>query len=114
MLLGLDAKIRYVAINQRGAIEEMLQSEQHPSFNPAETDRMEELIVNPVALELFARRGNLDLGGCRFLIVRYGVQFQVILRWAEGHVSIGVEANGDPVRIAECAATALSSCARRS
>ena len=57
----------------------MLQAEGHPSFNPPETDRMEELIVNPVALELFARRGNIDLGGLRFLVVRYRLQFQLIL-----------------------------------
>jgi len=34
VLLALDRKIRYVAINQLGAIDEMLQSEAHPSFNP--------------------------------------------------------------------------------
>jgi hypothetical protein len=72
-----------------------------PSFNPPETDRMEELLVNPVALELFTRRGNLDLGGVRFLIVRYGLQFQVILPCPGGHVSLGVEADGDPVAIGE-------------
>jgi hypothetical protein len=104
-LLALDGRIRYVAVNQNGAIAEMLQ--RLPSFNPPETDRMEELVVNPVALELFARRGNLDLGGLRFVIVRYGLQFQVILPCASGHVSIGVEADGDPVAIAERVASAL-------
>ena len=78
-LLAIDPKVRYVAVNQRGGLEEMLQAEGHPSFNPPETDRMEELIVNPVALELFARRGNIDLGGLRFLVVRYRLQFQLIL-----------------------------------
>ena len=100
-LFALDEKIRYAAVNQRGVIDEMLQRDGHASFNPPETDRMEELIVNPVALELFARRGNLDLGGVRFLIARYGMQYQVILPWRAGHVSVGVEAEGDPVAIAE-------------
>lgn len=107
-LLALDSKVRYVAVNQRGTIEEMLQAEDHPSFNPSETDRLEELIVNPVALELFARRGNLDLGGLRFLVVRYGLQFQLILPWREGHVSIGIEAAGEAVAIAVRAAAVLS------
>jgi hypothetical protein len=105
-VLALDPGIRYVAINRDGAIAEMLQS--LPSFNPAETDRMEELLVNPVALELFTRRGNLDLGGVRFLIVRYGLQFQVILPCRGGHLSIGVEADGDPVAIAERAAALVA------
>ena len=107
-LLALDPKIRYVAVNRNGAIAEMLQGEEHPSFNPPETDRMEELLVNPVALELFSRRGNLDLDGLHFLIVRYGLQFQVILPCAGGHVSVGVEADGDPVAIAECVGARLS------
>jgi hypothetical protein len=105
-VLALDPGIRYVAINRDGAIAEMLQ--RLPSFNPAETDRMEELLVNPVALELFTRRGNLDLGGVRFLIVRYGLQFQVILPCHGGHLSIGVEADGDPVAIAERAAALVA------
>jgi len=108
-VLALDPKVRYVAVNQRGALEEMVQGEGHPSFNPLDTDRMEELIVNPVALELFVRRGNLDLGGVHFLVVRYGLQFQLILPWRAGHVSIGVEADGDPLAIAERAAALLSS-----
>jgi hypothetical protein len=108
-LLSLDPKVRYVAVNQRGAIEEMVQSESHPSLNPPDTDRMEELIVNPVALELFARRGNLDLGGVDFLVVRYGLQFQLILPWRAGHVSIGIEADGNPLAIAERAVALLSS-----
>jgi hypothetical protein len=98
-VLELDAKIRYVAVNRDGAIAEMVQS--LPSFNPPETDRMEELLVNPVALDLFTRRGNLDMGGVRFLIVRYGLQFQVILPCPGGHVSVGVEVDGDPVAIGE-------------
>ena len=100
-LLALDESVRYAAVNRGGAIEEMLQSDEHPSFNPPETDRLEELVVNPVGLELFARRGNLDLGGVRFLVVRYGLQFQVILPIPGGHLSIGVDESGDPVSIAE-------------
>ena len=100
-VFALDPRIRYVAVNRKGAIAELAQSVGHPSFNPAETDRMEELLVNPVALELFSRRGNLDLGGVRFLIVRYGLQYQVILPWPGGHLSVGAEADGDPVATAE-------------
>jgi len=107
-IFALDEKVRYAAVNQRGGIEEMAQRDGHASFNPPETDRMEELIVNPVALELFARRGNLDLGGLRFLVVRYGLQYQLVLPCRAGHVSIGIEADGDPLAIAERAAAVLA------
>lgn len=60
-LLALGPAVRYVAVNQAGTIVEMVQ--RSPSYNPPETDRMEELIVNPVVLELTRRRGNLDLEG---------------------------------------------------
>ena len=107
-LFALDEKIRYAAVNQRGVIDEMLQRDGHASFNPPETDRMEELIGNPVAIELFARRGNLDLGGLRFLVVRYGLQYQLVLPWRAGHVSIGIETDGDSLAIADRAAIMLS------
>jgi len=74
-LFHLDSRIRYVAVNQNGRIEEMTQSPQHPSLNPAESDRIEELIVNPVVLELAARRGNLDMDGIRYVVIRYGTQY---------------------------------------
>jgi hypothetical protein len=41
-LFRLEPRIRYVALNQKGAIKEMLQSPQHPSFNPPESDRIED------------------------------------------------------------------------
>ena len=56
-LFELDLNIRYVAINQRGQIVEMEQNPRLPSYNPPDTDRMEELVVNPVVLELAKRRG---------------------------------------------------------
>src|SRR5438132_7227612 len=59
-LFRMEPKIRYVAVNQAGRIVEMAQSPLHPSYNSCETDRIEELIVNPVVLELAARRGNLE------------------------------------------------------
>jgi hypothetical protein len=107
-LFRLEPKIRYVAVNQGGRIVEMEQSPSHPSYNPQETDRMEELIVNPVVLELAARRGNLDMDGIRYVIIRYGTQYQLLMPYGEGHVSIGVELRDDPVEIASKVAQALS------
>jgi hypothetical protein len=100
-LFPLDIDIRYVAVNRGGRIEEMAQSPRWPSHNPEETDRMEELIVNPVVLELARRRGDLDLGGVRRVIIRYGKQYQVLLPIPGGHVSVGVELRADVEAIAE-------------
>jgi hypothetical protein len=107
-LFRLEPKIRYVAVNQKGRILEMEQSGSHPSYNAPETDRMEELIVNPTVLEITSRRGNIDMDGIRYVVIRYGTQFQLIMPYREGHLSIGVELADDPVEIASKVAAALA------
>lgn len=106
-LFSMEPKIRYVAVNQKGKIVEMEQSPSHPSYNSNETDRIEELIVNPIVLELAARRGNLDMDGIRYVVIRYGTQYQLLIPYGEGHLSIGVELRDDPVEIASKITTAL-------
>jgi hypothetical protein len=107
-LFAADPQIRYVAVNRRGRIVEMEQSAEWSSVNPTETDRMEELIVNPVVLEAVTRRGNLDLNGVRSVVIRYGLLDEVVLPYPDGHVSIGVQQGGDPLRVAEKAAAVLA------
>lgn len=99
-LFALEPNIRYVAVNQNGQIVEMEQSPQHPTYNPHETDRMEELIVNPIVLEITKRRGNIDMNGTRYVVIKYGTQFQLLFPYKEGHVSIGIESEDDPIKIA--------------
>lgn len=106
-LFRLEPRIRYVAVNQNGQIVEMEQSPSHPTLNPHDTDRIEELIVNPIVLEIAARRGNLDMDGVRYVVIRYGTQFQVLMPYRDGHISIGVNAQDDPVAIAQTVAAAL-------
>ena len=100
-LFRLEPRIRYVAINQLGLIVEMEQSPAHPSYNSQETDRLEELIVNPVVLEITRRRGELDIGATRFVVIRYGTQYQLVMPWRSGHISIGVELADNPLQIAD-------------
>jgi hypothetical protein len=95
---GLEPKIRYVADNHHGRIVEMVQSSPHPSDNPPETDRTEELIASPVVLELAARRGDLDMDGIRYVIIRCGTQY--LMPYQEDHLSIGVKLRNDPVETA--------------
>jgi len=106
-LFDLDPNIRYVAINQRGLIVEMEQNPQRPSLNPTETDRMEELIVNPIILELTRRRGNLDMNGMRCVVIRYGTMYELIFPFKDGHLWIGVELNANPTEVAESIAKCL-------
>jgi hypothetical protein len=104
-LLPLDPLIRYVAVNQEGRITEMTQ--RIPSHNPPVTDYMEELIVNPAVLTLVQRRGNLDLGGAPWILIRYGLQYQLLLPYQQGHVSVGLEPEADVVHLAAAIAERL-------
>ena len=79
LLFKLEPKIRYVAVNQNGEIVELEQSPQHATHNPHESDIMEELIVNPTVLDITKRRGDIDMNGVRYVIVRYGAQYQVLM-----------------------------------
>lgn len=106
-LFRLDPGIRYVAVNQHGRIVEMRQNPRHPSNNPSVTDRMEELLVNPVVIDLTRRRGELDLGGIRYVVIRYGPQFQLLFPYRDGHLSIGVELETDVAKLAHRVARVL-------
>ncbi len=106
-LFKLEPKIRYVAVNQNCKIVEMEQSPQHPTYNPLETDRIEELVVNPTVLEITKRRGNIDMDGIRYVVIRYGTQYQLLMPYKDGHVSIGVELTDDPIEIAGTVAKQL-------
>jgi len=93
----LDPGIRYLAVNQQGEIVETAQ--RRPSHNPAETDRMEELLVNPAILELSKRRGDLDLDGVRYIVIQYGLQYQAVFNYRNGHVSVGIESDSDAIAV---------------
>lgn len=108
-LFALDPHIRYVAVNRAGGITEMEQSPSWPTGNSPETDRMEELFVNPVVLEAVRRRGNLDLDGVRHVTIRYGTLYQLVVPIEGGHVSVGVDLSADVERIAEKIEHALPS-----
>jgi len=106
-LFRLEPRIRYVALNQKGQIQEMRQSPRHPSINSPESDRIEELIVNPIVLEIAARRGKIDMDGIRHVVIRYGTQYQLLFPYRDGHLSIGVNPEDDPIEIARKVAAAL-------
>ena len=108
-LFGVDPRVRYVAVNLDGKIVEMEQSPRWPSANPSDTDRMEELLVNPTVIDLVRRRGELDLGGVSYVLIRYGALFQLVTPYRGGHVSVGIEPGPDVLEVAERCVEAIRS-----
>jgi hypothetical protein len=95
-LFEASPSIRYVALYQAGR----LISEQRQvvaGASAAESDRYEELLVNPSLLTLAKQRGDIDCGGLRFLIVAYGNFFQLVRAYEDGHLSVCIELSANPV-----------------
>ena len=66
-----------------------------------ESDRYEELLVNPTVLTLIERRGRIDCGGLAYVIIRYGNFFQILHALPGGHLSVAIEPQGEPLRLVE-------------
>jgi len=97
-IFSLSQNVRYVAIYRDGELETM-SKEGITSASGSESDRYEELLVNPTLLTLATQRGNIDCGGLDYLIIRYGSFFQFVLPTSWGHVSVCIEKDADPVAI---------------
>ena len=99
-LFDLAPDIRYVAVYRNGKLE----SSERPGLSNAsvsESDKYEELIVNPTLLKLVTQRGDIDCGGCRFVLIRYGHFFQYVAPILNGHVSVSIELDADPLALAK-------------
>ncbi len=66
-----------------------------------ESDRYEELLVNPTVLLLTRQRGEIDCGGLEYVLIRYGHFFQLVQPVAGGHLSVAMEPDADPLRLLE-------------
>jgi hypothetical protein len=95
-LLSLSPQIRYVAI-ARGQEVELRQRPGLDAPSGADSDRFEELLVNPTLLTLARQRGEIDCGGLRFVIVGYGNFHQLVIPFDGGHVSIAFELDANPL-----------------
>jgi hypothetical protein len=94
-LFSLGREVRYVAVYRKGR----LQMRQRPGLahaSAAESDRCEELIVNPTLLKLVVQRGEIDCGGVKFVVIRYGNFFQTVFPVPDGHVSVALEPTANP------------------
>jgi hypothetical protein len=91
-IFAASPDVRYVALYRANALS-MWERPGVIGASSNETDRYEELFVNPALLKMTTQRGNLDCGGLRYLLVRYGNFFQLVHPIADGHVSVCI---GDP------------------
>jgi hypothetical protein len=98
-IFQLSPHVRYAAVRDGNDVV-MRQREAVTNASASESDRYEELLVNPALLTLATQRGNIDCGGLRYLLVRYGHFFQFVRTTATGHVSVALEAGTDIVGIA--------------
>jgi len=99
-IFAVSKDIRYVAIYS----DEKLISSERPGIentSSSESDKYEELIVNPTLLKLVTQRGNIDCGGARFVIIRYGSFYEFVMPLKNGHLSVGIESNSELMKIIE-------------
>lgn len=99
-LLSISDNIRYVAIYKDGELTSSVKSGLL-SASDTESDKYEELIVNPAVLTLVRQRGNIDCGGCQFFLVRYGNFYQLVVPYGGGHVSVCIEQTAQPLNYVE-------------
>jgi len=97
-IFRLSDNIRYVAIYKTGHLESKSKSNTIGASS-SESDRYEELLVNPTLLKLASQRGKIDCGGLDYILVRYGNFFQFVVPESWGHISVCIEANTDPIQI---------------
>jgi peptidoglycan/xylan/chitin deacetylase (PgdA/CDA1 family) len=95
-LFDLTPEVRYVAVYDAGDLS-MRQRPGIDQASAAESDRYEELLVNPTLLKLTAQRGDIDCGGLRYVVVRYGAFYQLVVPTNSGHVSIAFEPRDGPL-----------------
>lgn len=98
-IFAISKDIRYVAIYT----DDKLVSSERPGLentSSSESDKYEELIVNPTLLKLVTQRGNIDCGGAQYVIIRYGSFYEFVMPLKNGHLSVGIESHADLMSIA--------------
>ncbi len=90
--------IRYIDIYQNNQLTSW-QRENISDSSSSDSDKYEELLVNPTILTIAAQRGNIDCGGLDFVLIKYGHFFQLIRTIKGGHISICIDATADPLAL---------------
>jgi hypothetical protein len=99
-VFAVSRAIRYVAVG-RGQDVELRERPDLADASSSESDRYEELLVNPTLITLARQRGEIDCGGLDYLVVAYGNFFQLVLPVEGGHVSVAIERTQSPTELVD-------------
>ena len=95
---AISDAIRYIAIYKNNHLTTW-QRENISDASSSDSDKYEELLVNPTILTIATQRGNIDCGGLDFVVIKYGHFFQLIRTIKGGHISICIKAEADPLML---------------
>lgn len=99
-IFAVSPAIRYVAVG-RGQDVQLRERPGLADASSSDSDRYEELLVNPALFTLARQRGDIDCGGLDYLVVAYGNFFQLVLPIEGGHVSVAVERTHSPTELVD-------------
>jgi len=102
----MSEDLRYIALYDNDDLS-MKQRSDISNVSSNESDKYEELLVNPVLIKLASQRGNIDCGGLEYFIIRYGNFFVLLFPCKNGHVNIGIEPDKNPFLFIESLNTLL-------
>ncbi len=99
-IFDISADVRYVALYKRGDLT-LRERPGISNTSSSESDRFEELLVNPTILKLVSQRGNIDCGGLEYILIRYGNFFQFVTQLDSGHISVAINPSANTLDIVE-------------
>jgi len=106
-VFNVSQEVRYVAIYNGTKLYTQSREDLKDSSS-SESDKYEEIIVNPTLLKLVTQRGDIDCGGLKYVLLRYGNFYQFIYPLKNGHISVALELSSSPNEIAIRLADMLS------
>jgi len=105
-IFAISKDIRYIAVYHDGNLSSSIKND-IAGASSSESDKYEELIVNPTILTLVNQRGNIDCGGAEYVLIRYGNFYQFVTPIPKGHVSVCIEPVSDPLKFKDKILTAI-------
>ena len=99
-VFNVSDRIRYIAIYD-GNVLTMKERSGVKDGSSGESDKYEELLVNPTLIKLASQRGAIDCGGLEYFVIRYGKFYVLLTPFKDGHVNFGMELDVNPILMAE-------------
>lgn len=93
-VFALSDDIRYVAMYRNGKLESISKPDSEGASS-WESDKYEEIIVNPTLVTLLGQRASIDCGGVLYIVIQYGNFTQVVHPIRGGHLSVAFESGSD-------------------